>query len=142
MSKSPILVIGSTGKTGRRIVQKLTQGGHPVRAGSWASMPPFDWDRPETWGGALDRCPCGTGTSAKMAALYARGQLALGDTFVHQGPLGTTFEGRILSETSVGEYAAIVPEIRGQGWITGIGEYLLEETDPFPEGYTIGDIWS
>ncbi len=102
----------------------------------------LDWDRPETWGGALDRCPCGTGTSAKMAALYARGLLAPGDVFVHQGPLGTTFEGRIVAETTVGDYAAIVPEISGQGWITGMGDYLLDDTDPFPEGYTIGDIWT
>ncbi len=101
----------------------------------------LDWARPETWTGALDRCPCGTGTSAQMAVLHARGQLAVGEDFVHEGPLGTTFNGRILEEVSVGEYDAIVPEISGQGWITGRGEYLLDETDPFPEGFTIGDIW-
>ncbi len=101
----------------------------------------LDWDRPETWTGALDRCPCGTGTSAKMAVLHARGELVVGQDFVHEGPLGTTFTGRVLEETTVGPYAAIVPEISGQGWITGRGEYLLDETDPFPEGFTIGDIW-
>lgn len=101
----------------------------------------LDWDRPETWTGALDRCPCGTGTSAKMAVLHARGDLDVGDRFVHEGPLGTTFTGTVLEETMVGPYAAIVPEISGQGWITGTGEYLLDDTDPFPEGYTIGDIW-
>ena len=100
-----------------------------------------DWDRPETWGGALDRCPCGTGTAAKMATLHARGELAVGDEFVHEGPLGTTFTGRVLEETQVDDYTAIVPEIGGQGWITGRGEYSLDPTDPFPEGFIAGDIW-
>jgi proline racemase len=101
----------------------------------------LDWDRPETWTGALDRCPCGTGTSAKMAVLHARGELRVGDDFVHEGPLGTTFHSRVVAETSVGGYDAIIPEVGGQGWITGTGEYVLDETDPFPEGFTIGDIW-
>ena len=101
----------------------------------------LDWSRPETWTGALDRCPCGTGTSAKMAVLHARGELSIGEDFVHEGPLGTTFTGRIIEESSVGPYAAIVPEISGQGWITGRGEYLLDETDPFPKGFKVGDIW-
>ena len=101
----------------------------------------LDWNRPETWTGALDRCPCGTGTSAKMAVLHARGELGVGERFVHEGPLGTTFEGRIVKETTIGGVAAVVPEIKGQGWITGIGDYILHDTDPFPAGYTIGDIW-
>jgi proline racemase len=109
----------------------------------------LDWNRPETWTGALDRCPCGTGTSAKMAVLHARGDLAIGETFIHEGPLGTTFTGRILEETTIDTpneiggdpISAIIPEISGQGWITGTGEYVLDSTDPFPEGYTIGDIW-
>jgi len=101
----------------------------------------LDWDRPETWGGALDRCPCGTGTSAKMAVLHARGELGVGDEFVHEGPLGTTFTGRILEETTVAGIPAVVPEIGGQGWITGFAEYVLDPTDPFPAGFTIGDIW-
>ena len=101
----------------------------------------FDWDRPTTWTGALDRCPCGTGTAAKMAVLHARGELALGDPFVHEGPLGTTFTGRLVEETKVGPYAAVVAEITGQGWITGFGRYVLDPTDPFPNGFTVGDIW-
>ena len=101
----------------------------------------LDWDRPETWGGALDRCPCGTGTSAVMAVRHARGQLAVGEDFVHEGPLDTTFTGTVLAETTVGPYQAIETEIGGQGWITGFAEYVLDPTDPFPEGYTIGDIW-
>ena len=105
----------------------------------------LDWDRPETWTGALDRCPCGTGTSAKMAVLHARGELGVGDTFVHEGPLGTTFAGVVLEEVPVPGSSdgalGIVPEISGQGWITGTGEYVVDATDPFPQGYTIGDIW-
>ena len=102
----------------------------------------LDWDRPETWGGALDRCPCGTGTSAKMAVLHARGELGVGDEFVHEGPLGTTFTGRILEETTVAGIPAVVPEIGGQGWITGFADYVLDPTDPFQTGFTVGDIWA
>jgi len=101
----------------------------------------LDWDRPQTWGGALDRCPCGTGTSAQMAVQHARGELAVGDEFIHEGPLGTTFTGRVLEETTVDDYPAIVPEIGGQGWITGAGEYVIDPTDPFPTGFVVGDIW-
>ena len=100
-----------------------------------------DIDRPEAATGALDRCPCGTGTAAKMAVLHARGDLGLDRTFVHEGPLGTTFTGRLLEETEVGPYPAVVSEITGQGWITGLANYVLDPSDPFPNGYTVGDIW-
>ncbi|NNC81469.1 MAG: hypothetical protein HKN94_15105 [Acidimicrobiales bacterium] len=100
------------------------------------------WDRPSSFTGALDRCPCGTGTSAQMAVLHAKGQLALNEPFVHEGPLGTTFDGRLIEETTVGTYTAVVPEIGGQGWITGFAEYVLDDTDPFPEGFRVGDIWN
>jgi proline racemase len=101
----------------------------------------FDWDRPSTWTGAIDRSPCGTGTCARMASLYARGQLGLGTNFVHEGILGTVFTGRLLEETLVGPHAAVVPTISGRAWITGISQYVLEADDPFPEGFTVGDIW-
>ncbi|MGI9604586.1 MAG: proline racemase family protein [Acidimicrobiales bacterium] len=101
----------------------------------------LDWDRPATWTGALDRCPCGTGTSATMAVRHARGELSIGEEFVHEGPLGTTFTGRLVEETTVGPYAAVVPEITGQGWIIGRSEWLLDPTDPFPAGFRMGDIW-
>ena len=100
-----------------------------------------DWDRPETWRGALDRSPCGTGTCAKMAALHARGQLGVGEDFVHEGILGTIFTGRIISETRVGDRAAVVTTLSGRAWITGIGQYIVDAEDPFPEGFTVGDIW-
>jgi proline racemase len=101
----------------------------------------LDWDRPATWTGAIDRSPCGTGTSARMAVLHAKGALRVGDTFRHEGILGTVFTGRVLEETSIGDYRAIVPSITGQAWITGFASYVVDPTDPFPDGFTVGDIW-
>jgi proline racemase len=101
----------------------------------------LDWDRPSTWTGAIDRSPCGTGTSAKMATLHATGRLRVGEEFRHEGILGTVFTGRVEEEQRVGEYQAIVPSISGQAWITGFARYVVDPTDPFPDGYTVGDIW-
>jgi proline racemase len=102
----------------------------------------FDWSRPSSWTGALDRSPCGTGTCAKMAALHAKGKLPLGQDFVHEGILGTTFTGRLIEETRVGGYAAVVPALSGQAWITGFAQYVVDPEDPFPDGFTVGDIWA
>lgn len=102
----------------------------------------FDWERPSTWTGVLDRSPCGTGTCARMATLHARGRLAIGQPFVHEGILGTTWTGRLLREARVGEYAAVVPELTGAAWITGIASYVVDAEDPFPEGFTLGDLWA
>ena len=101
----------------------------------------LDWSRPQSWTGVLDRSPCGTGTCAKMATLYAKGKLALHQDFVHEGILGTTFTGRLIEETRVGPYAAVVPTLSGQAWITGFAQYVLDPDDPFPDGFTVGDIW-
>ena len=101
----------------------------------------LDWDKPSTWTGVLDRSPCGTGTSAKMATLHARGQLGIGDVFRHEGVLGTVFTGRLLEETSVGPYRAVVPEISGRAWITGFAQYVVDAEDPFPDGFKVGDLW-
>jgi proline racemase len=101
----------------------------------------FDWDRPDTWTGVLDRSACGTGTCAKMATLHARGQLGLGQPFRHEGILGTTFTGCLVEETRVGAYNAVVPTLTGSAWITGISQYVLDAEDPFPEGFTVGDLW-
>jgi proline racemase len=98
-------------------------------------------DDPATWTGALDRSPCGTGTCARMATMHARGELGLDEDFVHMGMLGTTFTGRLIAETTVGDYPAVLPTVTGRGWVTGTSEWVLHDTDPFPEGYTIGDIW-
>lgn len=114
---------------------------HDRRNAVIVSTGTLDWNRPSTWTGALDRSPCGTGTCAKMATLYARGQLELGRPFRHEGPLGTVFTGTLLEEAQVGPYAAVVPELSGTAWITGFAQYVLDLQDPFPEGFTIGDIW-
>lgn len=101
----------------------------------------LDWDRPSTWTGAIDRSPCGTGTCAKMATLHARGALAIGQPFRHEGILGTVFTGRLLEETTIGSYRAVVPELSGTAWITGFAQYVVDPQDPFPNGFTVGDIW-
>ena len=101
----------------------------------------FDWERPATWTGVLDRSPCGTGTCAKMAALYAKGQLGLNQDFRHEGILGTVFTGRLVEETQVGPYRAVVPTLSGQAWITAITQFVVDATDPFPDGFTVGDLW-
>jgi proline racemase len=101
----------------------------------------LDTARPETWRGSLDRSPCGTGTSARMACLHARGELGLNEPFVHQGVLGTTFEGMLLERTRVAGRDAVIPSITGRAWITGINQHILHPDDPFPRGYTVGDVW-
>jgi proline racemase len=92
--------------------------------------------------GVLDRSACGTGTCARMATLHARGQLRIGQLFRHEGILGTSFTGCLVEETRVGVYPAVVPTITGSAWITGISQYVLDAEDPFPEGFTVGDLWA
>lgn len=116
------------------------EGAH-MRNGVIVSTGEFDWDRPSTWTGVLDRSPCGTGTSARMATLHARGLLGLNEDFVHESVLGTRFVGRLLEEVPIGPYRGVVPTITGSAWITGFASYVLDPTDPFPEGFTVGDIW-
>jgi proline racemase len=91
--------------------------------------------------GRLDRSATGTGLSARMAALHARGAMRVGDAMTHASVLGTTFDGRIVSETTVGDRPAIVPAIRGSAWITGITQVIVDPSDPFPEGYLLPDTW-
>jgi proline racemase len=91
--------------------------------------------------GRLDRSATGTGLSARMAALHARGELYVGDSMSHASVIGSTFDGRVVSETTVGGRPAIVPAIRGSAWITGITQVLVDPTDPFPEGYLLSDTW-
>jgi proline racemase len=101
----------------------------------------LDWSRPTSFTGVLDRSPCGTGTCARMAVLHARGKLAVGEDFVHEGILGTTWTGRLRRETTVGPYKAVVPQVTGSAWITGRTQYVVDEDDPFPDGFTVGDLW-
>jgi proline racemase len=91
--------------------------------------------------GRLDRSATGTGLSARMAALHARGAMRVGDSMTHASVIGSTFDGRIVSETTVAGRPAIVPAIRGSAWITGTSQVLVDPTDPFPEGYLLSDTW-
>jgi proline racemase len=87
--------------------------------------------------GQIDRSPCGTGTCAKMALLYSRGELRVGDEFIHESILRTKFRGRILGTTTVGQYDAIVPEITGSAYITGFNRLLFDEDDPLVRGFLL-----
>jgi len=91
--------------------------------------------------GRLDRSATGTGLSARMAVLHARGLMGVGDGMTHASVIGSTFDGRIVSETTVGGRPAIVPAIRGSAWITGITQVFVDPDDPFPEGYLLTDTW-
>lgn len=101
----------------------------------------LDWNKPDTWTGAIDRSPCGTGTCARMAVLHAKGKLPLNQPFPHEGILGTIFTGRLVREVQVAGFRAVVPQISGSAWITGFAHYVVDPEDPFPEGFTVGDIW-
>ena len=86
---------------------------------------------------AIDRSPCGTGTSARLAQLAARGDLKVGDDFVHESIIGSLFRGRVEKATTVGDYAAIVPSVAGQAWITGHNTIFLDDRDPFVKGFSV-----
>jgi proline racemase len=86
--------------------------------------------------GWFDRSPCGTGTSARMAQLHAHGELGLDQDFINESFIGTRFIGRLVSETTVAGRPAVVPTITGRAWVTGTAQYMLDPTDPFPEGFT------
>jgi proline racemase len=85
--------------------------------------------------GWIDRSPCGTGTSARLALLHARGELRLHEPYVHASLIGSRFTGTLIEETTVGPFAAVVPTIRGRAWVTGLNQYVLDPTDPYPAGF-------
>ena len=85
----------------------------------------------------LDRSPCGTGTSARMADLFAKGKLHVGDEFVHESIIGTLFRGKIIGESQVGKYPAIIPEISGKAYITSFQQLVVEPDDPFKRGFLL-----
>jgi proline racemase len=87
--------------------------------------------------GWFDRSPCGTGTSARMAQLHARGTLGMDADFVNESFIGTRFVGRLVEETTVGGRPAVVPTVTGRAWVTGTAQYLLDPSDPFPEGFEL-----
>ncbi len=87
--------------------------------------------------GWIDRCPCGTGTCARMSVLHARGELAVGQRFLHDSFIGTQFTGRVIGETTVGGVRAIVPTVGGRAWITGTSQRGVHPSDPFPAGFSL-----
>lgn len=91
--------------------------------------------------GKIDRSPTGTAVSARMAVLQARALMDVSETFTATSIIGSTFTGRIAGSAQVGEIAAILPEITGRAWITGVHQHMLDPSDPWPEGYRLTDTW-
>lgn len=88
-------------------------------------------------GGSIDRSPCGTGTSAKMATLHRKGELKIDEDFVYESILGTLFRGKLVGTTKVGEYEAVIPEITGSAYITGFNQFVFSEKDPLKHGFVL-----
>jgi len=88
--------------------------------------------------GNIDRSPCGTGTSAKLATLYAKGELKPGEPFVYESILGTLFKGRIVEERKLADFDAIIPEITGSGYILGFSNYVYDPDDALTYGFLLG----
>ena len=91
--------------------------------------------------GKLDRSPCGTGCSARMAVLHAKGELKKGDRMIGRSILNSRFDCEIVKETRIGNHKAIIPSIKGRAWITGTYQLELDVDDPFPNGYRLSDTW-
>lgn len=87
--------------------------------------------------GWFDRSPCGTGTSARMAQLHARGELPLDQDFRNESFIGTSFTGRLVETTEVAGIPAVIPTITGRAWVTGTAQYMLDPSDPFPRGFVL-----
>lgn len=91
--------------------------------------------------GRLDRSPCGTGTMSRLMALFAKGQLGVGDELVQESILGTRFKARVLQQTNIGGYPGIIASIEGRAWITGHSVFTLDPSDPFPQGFEPPNLW-
>jgi proline racemase/trans-L-3-hydroxyproline dehydratase len=87
--------------------------------------------------GQVDRSPCGTGTSAKLAALYAKGKLGMNEEFVYESITGTSFKGSVVGETMVGDFKAIIPQITGKAFITGFNHFIIDDEDPLKYGFVL-----
>lgn len=122
--------------------QKPVTPGTYMRTSNWYATGKVDLNDPSTWTGALDRGVCGTGTCAIMAVDHAKGLLDIGEEIVNEGLLGIKFTGKLTEK--IDDFhgnTAVVPEVGGQCWIYGFNKWVLDESDPFPNGFTIGDIW-
>jgi proline racemase len=91
--------------------------------------------------GRLDRSPCGTGTSARLAVMHARKEIKAGEIFIHKSIIDTEFRGRIDEVVDIAGTPGIVPSITGRAWLTAFHQYVLDPSDPFPTGYRISDTW-
>lgn len=91
--------------------------------------------------GKIDRSPCGTGVSARMAVLVARGEMAVGDQLLTRSIIDSEFIGRVAALTNISGTQAIVPEITGRAWVTGTHQHFLDPDDPWPRGYRLNDTW-
>ncbi|WP_435256458.1 trans-3-hydroxy-L-proline dehydratase [Thioclava sp. FR2] len=109
----------------------ITRDAQGLRAGAAVAIQP----------GKVDRSPTGTALCARMAVLHARGQMGLADNLTTVSLIGSTFNGRILGTTTVGDIPAIRPEISGRAWITGTHQHMLDPDDPWPQGYRLSDTW-
>ncbi|AZR74638.1 proline racemase [Anoxybacter fermentans] len=87
--------------------------------------------------GQVDRSPCGTGTSAKLATMFAKGQIKENEDFIYESITGTTFRGRIIGQTKVGEFDAVIPEITGSAYITGFNHFVIDPEDPLKYGFSL-----
>lgn len=109
----------------------VTRDGRNLTAGAAVAIRP----------GKIDRSPTGTALSARLALLHARGQIGLEDVLTTVSLIGSRFTGRILGRTTVGDRRAVLSELSGRGWITGIHQHMLDPDDPWPEGYRLSDTW-
>ena len=91
--------------------------------------------------GKIDRSPTGTGCSARLAVMHARGEITVGDTFRGVSIIGSVFECKVEKRVKVGKKNAIIPSIRGRGFITGSQSLMLDPCDPWPCGYRLSDTW-
>jgi proline racemase len=110
-------------------------------AGPWQGLGAVSKNAVVVAPGRLDRSATGTGLSARMAVLHARGLMGAGDAMTAASVIGSTFDGRVVAETTVGGKPAIVPAIRGSAFVTGITQLFVDPDDPFPEGYLVSDTW-
>nr|WP_255354511.1 proline racemase family protein [Angustibacter sp. Root456] len=112
-------------------------GCHHVQLVAPGSTPQHSRHAMAIYPGWFDRSPCGTGTSARLAQLHARGELAVGEEMVNESFIGTRFHARVLEETQVAGRPAIIPSITGRAWVTGTAQYFLDPSDPFPAGFLL-----
>ncbi len=114
-----------------KAVSHVLWTGRPTQKSSHARNAVFYGDR------AIDRSPCGTGTSARMAQWAAKGKLKTGDSFIHESIIGSQFHGRVEADATIGPFRGIVPSIEGWAVVTGFNKILVDETDPFAHGFQV-----